>query len=105
MTTTEKILAGRRMAGKSTAQGMMLLEHIYKGEKYLLFTAVNNTVHIIPDKKLKELIHQALAEERERVRGEIRNQEGASLPDLYSMSDDIISKSDLLSSLDKLTDK
>ena len=67
MTNTEKRLADRRMAGKSTAQGMMLLEHIYKGEKYLLFTAVNNTVHIIPDKKLKELIHQALAEERERV--------------------------------------
>jgi len=54
---------------------------------------------------LTSKIAQTLAEERERVRGVIRNQEGASLPDLYSMSDDIISKSDLLSSLDKLTDK
>ena len=50
-------------------------------------------------------IKQALAEEREKLVEVIRNQEGASLPDLYSMSDDIISKADLLASLDKLTNK
>ena len=44
-------------------------------------------------------IKQALAEERKKLVEVIRNQEEASLPDLYSMSDDIISKTDLLSSL------
>ena len=54
---------------------------------------------------LSTSIAQALAEERERVMGVIRNQEGASLPDSYSMDDDIISKADLLSSLDKSVNK
>jgi len=105
MNYTEKRLEDRRMAGKSTAQGMMLLEHIYKGEKYLLFTAVNNTVHIIPDKKLKELIHQAIAEDREIVKGKIEKQFGDFLLKNWSGEEEVYSeidrlKTDLLSSLD-----
>ena len=64
----EKRLEDSRMYGKSTRQGMFLLECIYKGEEYAVFESIKNRVHIIPDKKLKEIINQALAEERKRVR-------------------------------------
>jgi len=73
MTNTEKILESprsfgdSRMSGKSTSQGMFLLECIYKGEKYTVFDSIRNKVHIIPDKHLKEIIAQAIAEERDRV--------------------------------------
>ena len=76
MTNTEKRLESprsfgdSRMSGKSTSQGIFLLECIYKGEKYTVFDSIRNKVHIIPDKHLKEIIAQALAEERERVREE-----------------------------------
>ena len=60
------------MFGKRTSQGMFLLEHIYKGEKYTVYKTAKNKVHIIPDKKLKEIIHQAVAEERKRMVREAR---------------------------------
>ena len=79
MTNTEKRLESprsfgdSRMSGKSTSQGIFLLECIYKGEKYTVFDSIRNKVHIIPDKHLKEIIAQALAEERKRVVGEIES--------------------------------
>ena len=70
---TEKRLESSRMFGKNTHHGMLLLEHIYKGEKYIVHKTAKNKVHIIPDKKLKEIIQQAVAEERARMVEEIKN--------------------------------
>jgi len=64
---------------EKTQQDTLLLEQIYKGEKYVIFDSIKNKVHIIPDKKFKEIIEgerqQAIAEERERVVGEIAHRE------------------------------
>jgi len=59
---TEKRLESSRMFGKNTHHGMLLLEHIYKGEKYIVHKTEKNTVHIIPNKKFEEILQQAVAE-------------------------------------------
>jgi len=117
MTNTEKRLEGSRMYGKSTRQGMFLLECIYKGEEYAVFESIKNRVHIIPDKKLKEIINQALAEDiaedremvdkwlKERRSLEVSALESSKLvPDRHYHKGKIHLIDDLLS-LDKLTDK
>lgn len=62
--TADRMLTGGRMYGRRTEQDKQLLGAIYEAEKYVVFSALNKgNVHIIPDKKLKEIIRDARKEE------------------------------------------
>ncbi len=59
------IIPSSKMSGKTTEQALQLFAEIREGKKYVIYEMIDNRVHILPDKKLKELIRKEKARDKE----------------------------------------